>query len=79
MVFLYMGLTPEAPTGVSASGNQSPPYVVSQVAHGIQIPLSYADAIIWQCIPSSNYRARQQLIQVLAGEILLSDVHDNES
>ncbi|KAL5217188.1 hypothetical protein ABZP36_017872 [Zizania latifolia] len=46
---------PEAPTGVSASGNQSPPHVASQVAHSMQIPLSYADAVIGAAGASISY------------------------
>ncbi|KAF0922233.1 hypothetical protein E2562_029124 [Oryza meyeriana var. granulata] len=47
----------EAPTGVSASGNQ-PPHVASQVTHSMQIPLSYADAVIGAAGASISYIRR---------------------
>lgn len=46
------------PSGVSASGNQPPPHVSSQVTHSMQILLSYADAVIGTAGASISYIRR---------------------
>ncbi|TVT98868.1 hypothetical protein EJB05_55806 [Eragrostis curvula] len=46
------------PSGVSAAGNQPPPHLGSQVTHSMQIPLSYADAVIGAAGASISYIRR---------------------
>ncbi|XP_062215165.1 flowering locus K homology domain-like [Phragmites australis] len=45
-------------SGVSAAGNQPPPHAGNQVTHSMQIPLSYADAVIGAAGASISYIRR---------------------